>query len=63
MLGDTNLALACLGVWLQLVFKVLFVLKYIKIMFFFHFLKIIFEINESKRSKTYKKKLIFKEKN
>jgi len=31
------------------------VLKYIKMMFFFYFLKIIFEINASKQSKIYQK--------
>jgi hypothetical protein len=41
-------------VWLRLLFKVLFMPKCIKMMFF-HFLKIIFEISVSKRSKTYKK--------
>jgi len=39
---------------LQLFFKVFFVFKYIKIIFFL-FLKIIFEISISKQSKTYKK--------
>jgi hypothetical protein len=45
---------ACLGVWLRLLFKVFFMLKSIK-MIFFYFLKIIFEINVLKRSKTQKK--------
>jgi len=44
----------CIGVWLQLLFKVFFVPKCIKMMFFY-FLKIIFEISASKRSKTYQK--------
>jgi hypothetical protein len=48
----------CLGVWLRLFFKVLFMLKCIKMMFFY-FLKIIFKISTSKRSKTYKKKIKF----
>jgi len=42
--------------------KCFFVLKYIKMMFFYFF-KIIFEINASKRSKTYQKNLIFSQKN
>jgi hypothetical protein len=45
---------ACLRVWLQVFFKVFFVLKCIKIMFFY-FKKIIFEISALKQSKTYKK--------
>jgi len=49
--------MVCLGIWLWLLFKVLFMLKYIKIIFFY-FLKIIFEISTSKRFKTHKK-LIF----
>jgi len=36
-----------LELWLRLLFKVFFVLKYIKMMFFY-FLKINFEINASK---------------
>ena len=44
----------CLEVWLWLLFKIFFVPKYIKMMFFYFF-KIIFEISASKRSKTYKK--------
>ena len=43
--------------WLWWFFKVIFILKCIKMMFFY-FLKFIFEISTSKRSKT-KKKLIF----
>jgi len=46
--------LTCLRVWLWLLFKILFMLKYIKIIFFY-FLKIIYKIIASKRSKTYKK--------
>jgi hypothetical protein len=41
-------------VWLLLFFKVLFLPKYIKMMFFY-FLKIIFETSASKQSKTHKK--------
>ena len=41
----------CLGVWLRLLFKVLFVPIYIKMMFFF---KIIFDISTSKWSKNTK---------
>ena len=37
------------GVWLRLFFKVFFIRKYIKIIFF-NFLKIIFDINTSKIS-------------
>ena len=50
---------ACLRVWLRLLFKVLFVLKCIK-MIFFYFLKIIFKISASKRFKTHKKKFFNK---
>jgi len=46
--------LTCLRVWLRLLFKILFMLKCIKMMFFY-FLKIIYKIIASKRSKTYKK--------
>jgi hypothetical protein len=42
----------CLGVWLRLFFKVFFMPKCIKIIFFY-LLKIIFEISASKQSKTY----------
>jgi len=45
----------------RLFFKVLFVPKCIK-MIFFHFLKIIFEIRTLKQSKTYKKNLILTKK-
>jgi len=45
---------SCLGVWLLLFFKIFFVSKYIKIMFFY-FKKFIFKISVSKRSKTHKK--------
>jgi len=45
---------AYLGVWLRLLFKVTFVPKCIKIMFFY-FLKIIFKISVLKQSKTYEK--------
>jgi len=51
----------CLKVWLRLLFKVFFMLKCIKIKFFY-FLKIIFEMSILKRFKKinfYKKKLIF----
>ena len=52
---DSNKKLyAWLRVWLWLFFKVFFVLKCIKMMFFFIFLKIIFEISASKQSKTKK---------
>ena len=44
---------ACLAVWLWVRFKKLFVPKCMSMMFF-HFLKIIFDISTSKRSKTYK---------
>lgn len=54
--------LVFLGMWLQLLFKVFFVSKCIK-MNFFCFLKSIFEISASKRSKTQKKILIFNKKN
>ena len=43
----------CLAVWQWLLFKQLFVPKYMPMMFF-HFLKIIFYISTSKRSKKYK---------
>ena len=33
------------GVWLQLIFKMFFMLKCIKIIYIFYFFKIIFEIN------------------
>ena len=39
---------AGLKVWLQLFFKVFFTHKYIKIIYIFYFLKIIFDINISK---------------
>jgi hypothetical protein len=45
-------------VWLWLLFKVFFVLKYIK-MIFFYFKKIILEISASKQSKTYEKIFFF----
>jgi hypothetical protein len=45
-------------VYLWLFFKIFFILKYIK-MIFFLFLKIIFKINALKLSKIYKKKFIF----
>ena len=45
--------------WLRLIFKVIFMPKYIKIIFF-NFLKIIFKISTSKWSKKYKKILIKK---
>ena len=48
-----------LGVWLWLFFKVLFMPKCIKMIFFFIFLQIIFKISILKQSKKYKKKLIF----
>jgi hypothetical protein len=44
----------CSKVWLQLLFKVFFMPKCIK-MIFFYFKKIIFKINGSKRSKIHKK--------
>jgi len=47
----------CLRMWLWLFFQVFFISKYIKMIYFFYFLKIIFEISTSKRSKTYKKNL------
>jgi len=52
---DLNRFRGCLRVWLLL----LFVPKYIKMMFFY-FLKIIFEISTSKRSKTYKKNIFLR---
>jgi hypothetical protein len=51
-------AIACLEVYLWLFFKIFFILKYIK-MIFFLFLKIIFKISALKLSKIYKKKFIF----
>ena len=51
----------CLGVWLWLFFKVFFIQKYIK-MIFFLFLKIIFKINVSKWSENIKK-IIFNKNN
>jgi len=53
---------ACLAVWLRLLFKYLFVLKYMPMMFFY-FLKIIFDISTSKRSKKYKPHSILAKKN
>jgi len=57
----STILLVFLGIWLRLLFKVLFVSKCIKIMFFY-FLKSIFKISASKRSKTKKKKKINKKK-
>jgi hypothetical protein len=45
----------CLRIWLWLFFKMFFIPKYIKIIYIFYFLKIIFKINASKQSKIYKK--------
>jgi hypothetical protein len=42
---------ACLAVWLRVLFKQLFVPKCMSMMFFY-FLKLIFNISTSKRSKT-----------
>jgi hypothetical protein len=53
--------LAYLKMQLRLLFKMFFVLKCIKMMFFY-FLKIIFETRSSKRSETYKKNLILAKK-
>ena len=48
---------SCLRMWLRVLFKQLFVPKYMS-MIFFYFLKIIFDISTSKRSKKYKPHLI-----
>jgi len=48
----------CLGVWLQLLFKKLFVLKCIKMMFF-NFLKLILKSVYQNDPKNIKTKLIF----
>jgi len=45
----------CLEVWLWLLFKVFFRVEIYQNDVFFYFFKIIFEINASKRSKTYQK--------
>jgi len=50
-----NGLMSCWGMRLRLLFKVFLLPKYIKMMFFFNFLKIIFQISTSKLFKTYKK--------
>jgi hypothetical protein len=47
--------------WIVVAFQIFFVLKYIKMMFLY-LLKIIFDINTSKRFKKYKKKKFSKKK-
>jgi hypothetical protein len=54
-LVSASVVVVCLEMWLQLFFKVFFCAEMYQYDIFFIFLKIIFEISASKRSKTYKK--------
>ena len=64
VLKKKRLVRVCLVVWQRLLFKQLFVPKYMSMsMIFFYFLKIIFNISTSKRSKKYKPYSILIKKN